>query len=575
MVKHILHKENENPMKKNRWFIWMSLLLSLGLVLAACGAPPAPPPSTAAPDQLTPAAVPAQTEAAPAEGQATPTLPPVQPMPATTLAGTNWTLTSIEALGAESGTLPGADITLDFGADGQANGAAGCNTYNGTYTVTGDTLTFGPLITTRMACPEPVMRQEQAYLAMLANPSTIKQEADRLTLTFDGGKTVYKYKSTGTGTAAPSTQPVASTGLANTSWKLVSVEAMGASNAPVPGTEITLAFSADNQVSGSAGCNTYNGAYQLAGDQITIGPLATTRMMCPDEVMLQEQGYLALLQTPGTVAQQGTNLVLTLDGGKTIFTYTSSGAAPTTAAPATGVAPASNLANTNWKLISVDAFGTNNAPVGGVEITLNFGADNSVNGSSGCNNYSGSYQLNGDQLVMGPLVSTMKACSPAIMGQESFYLTTLQKPAQVTQADNRLTLKFDGGKIVYNYEKVNTAAPATGLPGTKWDLRYLVDSAKQSKSSVLANTQITLIFGPAKQLSGNDGCNQYSGTYDTNGNQITIGPLVTTMMACAPEVMQQESTYMIALQSATSFEQSAQQLIITHPAGRLEYAPLP
>jgi heat shock protein HslJ len=113
------------------------------------------------------------------------------------------------------------------------------------------------------------------------------------------------------------------------------------------------------------------------------------------------------------------------------------------------------------------------------------------------------------------------------------------------------------------------------LPGTKWDLRYLVDSAKQSKSSVLANTQITLIFGPAKQLSGNDGCNQYSGTYDTNGNQITIGPLVTTMMACAPEVMQQESTYMIALQSATSFEQSAQQLIITHPAGRLEYAPLP
>ncbi len=38
-------------MKKNRWFIWMSLLLSLGLVLAACGAPPAPPPATAAPDQ--------------------------------------------------------------------------------------------------------------------------------------------------------------------------------------------------------------------------------------------------------------------------------------------------------------------------------------------------------------------------------------------------------------------------------------------------------------------------------------------------------------------------------------------
>jgi heat shock protein HslJ len=213
--------------------------------------------------------------------------------------------------------------------------------------------------------------------------------------------------------------------------------------------------------------------------------------------------------------------------------------------------------------------------VGGVEITLNFGADNKVNGSAGCNNYNGSYQLNGDQLAIGPLASTMKACSDVVMGQESFYLMNLQKPAQVTQADNHLTLKFDGGKEVFNYEKVNTAAPAAGLPGTKWDLRYMVDAAKQSKSSLLANTQITLIFGADGNLNGSDGCNQYSGTYQVNGNQITVGPLISTQMACSQDIMQQESTYLIALQSATSFEQTAQQLIINHPGGRLEYAPLP
>jgi len=189
VLKHKFNKENEEHMKKNRWFIWLSLLVSLGLVLAACGAPPAPPPPTAAPNQATPAA-PAQTQAAPAAApaQPTPTLPPAQPMPAApALGGTSWTLASIEALGASTGTLPGADITLDFSADGQANGAAGCNTYNGTYTLTGDTLTFGPLITTRMMCPEPIMKQEQAYLAMLSNPSTVKLETNSLTLTFDGG----------------------------------------------------------------------------------------------------------------------------------------------------------------------------------------------------------------------------------------------------------------------------------------------------------------------------------------------------------------------------------------------------
>ncbi len=263
-------------------------------------------------------------------------------MPASpALGGTNWTLVSIEALGAEAGTLPGADITLDFSADGQANGAAGCNTYNGTYTLTGDTLTFGPLITTRMMCPEPIMKQEQAYLSMLANPSTVKLEADSMTLTFDGGKTIFKYKTTGTGTAAPAVQPstqpavqpVPVTSLANTSWKLATVEALGASNTPLAGSEITLDFSADGQVSGSAGCNRYNGPYKLEGDQITIGMLATTMMMCPDDVMAQEQGYLKLLQTPGTAAKQGDNLVLTLDDGRTIFTYTPAGAAPPPAHP--------------------------------------------------------------------------------------------------------------------------------------------------------------------------------------------------------------------------------------------------
>jgi len=461
--------------------MWMSLLVSLGLVLAACGAPPAPPPPTAAPEQMTPAATPGQ-------DQATPTLPPTLPMPTAAPAQ--------------------AEVTQ----------------------------------------------------------------------------------------APPAPSSATSTGLANTSWKLATVEALGTSNAPLSGTEITLAFSADGQVSGSGSCNNYNGSYQLEGNQLTLGPLVTTQKVCEDPVMLQEQGYLTMLQTPATVNQQSERLTLTLDGGKTVFTYTPAGAAgaaptaaaPTTAAPASGTpsatatpsaASSSKLANTNWKLTSVDAFGASNAPVGGVEITLNFGADNTVNGSAGCNNYNGPYQLSGDQLAIGSLVATMKACPNEIMGQESFYLATLQKPAQVTRSDNRLTLTFDDGKEVFNYELVTTAvavpASVAGLPGTKWDLRNLVDAANQSKSSLLANTQITLIFGTDGSLSGKDGCNQYSGTYQVNGNQLTFGPLIATEMACSPEIMQQEATYMIALQSATSFEQTAQQLTITHPAGRLEYAVLP
>lgn len=42
--------------------------------------------------------------------------------------------------------------TLHLTTDGKVNGSAGCNRYNGTATVTGEKLAFGPLAMTRKAC---------------------------------------------------------------------------------------------------------------------------------------------------------------------------------------------------------------------------------------------------------------------------------------------------------------------------------------------------------------------------------------------------------------------------------------
>lgn len=38
--------------------------------------------------------------------------------------------------------------------DGKVNGNAGCNNFNGTYTIADSKITFGPLVTTFMSCPE-------------------------------------------------------------------------------------------------------------------------------------------------------------------------------------------------------------------------------------------------------------------------------------------------------------------------------------------------------------------------------------------------------------------------------------
>jgi heat shock protein HslJ len=62
-------------------------------------------------------------------------------------------------------------------------------------------------------------------------------------------------------------------------------------------TTLTADFSADYAISGSAGCNTYSGGYQLDGQSLTIsGPLATTAMACAEDVMAQETVFLTNLQ---------------------------------------------------------------------------------------------------------------------------------------------------------------------------------------------------------------------------------------------------------------------------------------
>jgi len=58
-----------------------------------------------------------------------------------------------------------------------------------------------------------------------------------------------------------------------------------------------------------------------------------------------------------------------------------------------------------------------------------------------------------------------------------------------------------------------------------------------------------------EQVSGNTGCNQYGGSYQINGDEISVDGIESTEMACmAPEgLMEQEKTYLELLSSATRF----------------------
>ena len=64
---------------------------------------------------------------------------------------------------------------------------------------------------------------------------------------------------------------------------------------PVVGrTPLSLTFSED-RVYGNAGCNHWFATYQRNGQQIRFSNIGSTRKMCPELIMKQEQHFLELL----------------------------------------------------------------------------------------------------------------------------------------------------------------------------------------------------------------------------------------------------------------------------------------
>lgn len=85
--------------------------------------------------------------------------------------------------------VPGdARITLSIYGDGRAVGRAGCNNYTSKYQRAGDSISFGPTISTKMACAPELMTLEQSYLSTLEAASRVdRRPDDALVLTTDSG----------------------------------------------------------------------------------------------------------------------------------------------------------------------------------------------------------------------------------------------------------------------------------------------------------------------------------------------------------------------------------------------------
>ena len=105
-------------------------------------------------------------------------------------------------------------------------------------------------------------------------------------------------------------------------------------------------------------------------------------------------------------------------------------------------APAISLSGSTWQVEDIDQGGI----IDGSQITLQFADEGRIAGSTGCNRYFGTVDIERDAIAISGVGSTRRACAPALMNQEQRFLAALNAISRFgMEADTWLLLFDDTG----------------------------------------------------------------------------------------------------------------------------------
>jgi len=327
-----------------------------------------------------------------------------------------------------------------------------------------------------------------------------------------------------------------------------------------PGTYVTINFSnSDNQVSGSGGCNNYFSAYSADDEyNLTINsPVGSSQMAC-DIGMEQETLYLSALETVSSygLTEKGL-LLLDYESGTTydeqlVFIHQTP------------------LVGTSWVLVAYGDPDDLTPSEPGVMTTAIFSADGSVSGSTGCNSYSVGYTLNESQISFGLPISNLKACATGAK-QESDYLALFENAQTYQLGIDALEIRSDDGSQVMRFSSQNLP-----LENVRWKLSSI--NGQPLPEDVTANVIFIPADSPIAQgsensISGNGGCNTFTGSYSLTGDAFTTSPLAQTQMMCEESAIRIDEIFVSGLQNVKSYQIILDQLtIITASSSLLFHA---
>ena len=211
----------------------------------------------------------------------------------------NWRMTSGVVDGEDIRVLDDHPITISFEEDG-VTGTAACNSYSGTYRLTGSGISFDGLAMTEMACfPEHVMRAESLYADAITRVDTVTLD-DGLILSTEGVELVFE-----------ALEPAPNADLTNTIWVLDGMTRDGAVSTPALDTRATLEFFTDGSMLGDTGCRPFAGRYTISGAEVIVIEMTADGHQCEPDLADQDSHFLAVLGDEFEFRIEGDRLSLT------------------------------------------------------------------------------------------------------------------------------------------------------------------------------------------------------------------------------------------------------------------------
>jgi heat shock protein HslJ len=213
--------------------------------------------------------------------------------------------------------------------------------------------------------------------------------------------------------------------------------------------------------------------------------------------------------------------------------------------PAVGGSPPAPLEGATWRLQELP--GAPSAALAKLDrpVTVRFESGR-LSGFAGCNNFSGSYALDGDRLQIGPVASTQMACPEPGSSIETAVHKALSGTLRYAVVGDDLKATTAAGETL-RFRR----APPPQLAGVDWKVTSF-NNNRHAVVGVLGESNITVSFKDG-QVAGSAGCNNFHGTYATEGSKLQLGPLATTRRACDEPLMTQEREFLAALASAVTW----------------------